>query len=548
MSKNVIFKSTLFLLLIFYVFTGCQKDDEVSPPHSVEAVHDTRVRNINYNEFKTRLGSNKSLRTIDQYFNAKNNSNKSNGENLTVSTVEIVLIETDDVDTYTFRVVSNTISLSFYNLVLEHHKTEDELKTSLLKYTPEVEWMLNPDDQFFGSVVVEDVENVQIDLTDFPNVQKAGCLDVTGYWICDAGNIGHHPGHPDCQVGGNVFIIHFAVIACDQGGGGGIWSPNPTEPISDPDPWNGGNNNGGGGGTSGGNTVILGPCSGDGNYGGGGGNNEPCLEFNAYYLYQQFLGQGINLTFEQVEWIFENTENHQIALQMLDLLQDDGYSDEAIIATQITLSTLAEGMLYYNTYFNIIHQYVDFNSTYDPVWAIYFSTKCAIIKAQNPIWPDWKVYWEASREIVHLALDLGGLVPVVGEVCDVVNGVIYTIEGDGVNASLSFAAAIPIAGWFSTGAKFAYKGTNKFVVKANNIIDFGNRKYLRKNLGLAVGNPQHAHHIIPWDFRSYSIVQKAAKSNNAFHMNEVLNGIPLPSTNHLTGHNLYSNKIESIFK
>src|SRR5690554_5280377 len=119
MRKNVIFKSTLFLLTAFYVFVGCQKDDEVSQLHSVEAVHDTRVRNINYSEFKTRLGSNKSLRAIDQYFNAKNNSNKSNGENLTVSTVEIVLIETDDVDTYTFRVVSNTISLSFYNLVLE---------------------------------------------------------------------------------------------------------------------------------------------------------------------------------------------------------------------------------------------------------------------------------------------------------------------------------------------------------------------------------------------------------------------------------------------
>src|SRR5690606_21890245 len=116
---------------------------------------------------------------------------------------------------------------------------------------------------------------------------------------------------------------------CDEGGGGGIWSPNPTEPISDPDPWDGGNNNNGGsgGGTSGGNTVILGPCSGDGNYGGGGGNNEPCLEFSAYYLYQQFLVQGINLTFEQVEWIFENGGNYQAAMKMYNWITNQTDSE-----------------------------------------------------------------------------------------------------------------------------------------------------------------------------------------------------------------------------
>ncbi|NQZ43802.1 MAG: AHH domain-containing protein [Flavobacteriaceae bacterium] len=53
------------------------------------------------------------------------------------------------------------------------------------------------------------------------------------------------------------------------------------------------------------------------------------------------------------------------------------------------------------------------------------------------------------------------------------------------------------------------------------------------------GTEQQAHHIIPWAFKDSDIVQKAAKSRNAFHMNEALNGIPLPSTNHLTGHNSF---------
>ena len=56
----------------------------------------------------------------------------------------------------------------------------------------------------------------------------------------------------------------------------------------------------------------------------------------------------------------------------------------------------------------------------------------------------------------------------------------------------------------------------------------------------------HAHHIIPLAFKEHVLIQKAANSPNAFHINEMLNGIPLPSTGHLTGHNVYNAKIQSI--
>ena len=64
---------------------------------------------------------------------------------------------------------------------------------------------------------------------------------------------------------------------------------------------------------------------------------------------------------------------------------------------------------------------------------------------------------------------------VVGEVADLTNGVIYTIEGDGLNATLSFASTIPIAGWFSAGVKFAKRadGLAYTVKAANNLISFG---------------------------------------------------------------------------
>ncbi len=60
-------------------------------------------------------------------------------------------------------------------------------------------------------------------------------------------------------------------------------------------------------------------------------------------------------------------------------------------------------------------------------------------------------------EIAHTALDAGGMIPIIGEPIDVVHGIIYALEGDGVNAGLSIAAAIPILGNFTTAGKTASK-------------------------------------------------------------------------------------------
>ncbi|WP_298472367.1 T7SS effector LXG polymorphic toxin [uncultured Psychrobacillus sp.] len=59
---------------------------------------------------------------------------------------------------------------------------------------------------------------------------------------------------------------------------------------------------------------------------------------------------------------------------------------------------------------------------------------------------------------IQLGLDILGLIPVVGEVADGVNGIIYTARGDMLNAGLSFGSMIPFVGWGTTGARFAIKG------------------------------------------------------------------------------------------
>ena len=74
---------------------------------------------------------------------------------------------------------------------------------------------------------------------------------------------------------------------------------------------------------------------------------------------------------------------------------------------------------------------------------------------------------------LQTGLDIVGMVPVVGEVADGVNGIIYAARGDKVNAALSFGAMIPVVGnaatagkWVNKGAKAA-KGISESAQKAN---------------------------------------------------------------------------------
>lgn len=67
-------------------------------------------------------------------------------------------------------------------------------------------------------------------------------------------------------------------------------------------------------------------------------------------------------------------------------------------------------------------------------------------------------------EVGHLVLDGLGLVPVVGEPADAVNGVWYAAEGDVVNAGLSFAALVPLGGQLATAGKWTLKGADGAVL------------------------------------------------------------------------------------
>jgi Bacterial toxin 30 len=63
-----------------------------------------------------------------------------------------------------------------------------------------------------------------------------------------------------------------------------------------------------------------------------------------------------------------------------------------------------------------------------------------------------------AADVGHTVLDVAGLVPLAGELADGANALWYTADGDYLNAGLSAAAMVPIAGWVSTGGKLGVKG------------------------------------------------------------------------------------------
>ncbi|MGV3461301.1 MAG: AHH domain-containing protein [Flavobacterium sp.] len=255
---------------------------------------------------------------------------------------------------------------------------------------------------------------------------------------------------------------------------------------------------------------------------------------------------------KQILQVCADTGDVEIANEMLDILLSDPESSEANIV-KATLEGYDEGYIgssFNNNFYELIDPYIELDLTTDHI--TYFVLECALIKAQHPDWNMFEVALHASLELLHYGLDIAGLVPAVGEVADLANGVIYTVEGDGVNATLSFSAMIPVAGIGATLVKYGKKvitladGTKttlKWIKNTQNLYTFGERSQLRKVLGLAIGDARQAHHIIPWAKSSHPAIQKAAGSANAFHMNEALNGIPLSTARHNGSHANYDSKV-----
>jgi hypothetical protein len=272
-----------------------------------------------------------------------------------------------------------------------------------------------------------------------------------------------------------------------------------------------------------------------------------------------------------------NVNNTEFSSEFRSFLQSQANLDQK--AAFITLTAQMEGVLTGQMTQNFGRAIDDLvaadlsNPAIGHLFSTYFSARAAFLKLSNPQKyyknpngnlndPNninrWDLYYDTSKEAIHWGLDLLGFVPFLGEPADLINGILYTIEGDGVNAALSTASAIPFLGWVTSGSKMGMKVIGsasdlnsrkvlRWFLDKDQIIKFGDSNQLRGILGLTDPTKQ-AHHIIPWAnlVQNNPVVQKAAKSGEAFHLNEALNGVPVDTWRNQPNHEIYNNRIKAL--
>jgi hypothetical protein len=119
--------------------------------------------------------------------------------------------------------------------------------------------------------------------------------------------------------------------------------------------------------------------------------------------------------------------------------------------------------------------------------------------------------YRAVKEFMHMGLAVAGLVPLIGDICDLTDGMLYSLEGDWGNASLSLASSIPFAGVIPATARIIKVGHE---MKAFKMVDgmwhfTRNSAKWRQALGIAGNSSYIGHHIIPLSLETETIVQKA---------------------------------------
>lgn len=224
------------------------------------------------------------------------------------------------------------------------------------------------------------------------------------------------------------------------------------------------------------------------------------------------------------------------------------FLSETAVDVEAGLFTLAAGMNGalegdFNTNFGIAIEGLMTESTADfsdpailRIFQHYFELNYAVLRQTNPGWSEERLFYETSKEAIHLALDGIGLIEGLGTPADLLNAGLYYLEGDRVNGNLSLVAATPGLGLLVTTSKGAIKlgflipGTTKRLTHTwkpleDGIIEFSGTR-LRQVINLT-DKAYEAHHLIPFQLRTHDVVQLAARAEVPLHKNQFENGFKL---------------------
>jgi len=172
---------------------------------------------------------------------------------------------------------------------------------------------------------------------------------------------------------------------------------------------------------------------------------------------------------EHLNWIFKNEENLLELRKIVDFFEEENgkpfrNSARVVLESQVRKNFYGP---YDAAYFKMLESIYGFEIPPGlfPVWITYYSAECAMLRHENNQLSDIEIAFEAGAEIYHLSKqDLSNFYPDLGDIADIDNNSILRVIGVGLKAIAVPVEELPESGWYSSGAKKAIKGGNRFTI------------------------------------------------------------------------------------
>ncbi len=292
-------------------------------------------------------------------------------------------------------------------------------------------------------------------------------------------------------------------------------------------------------------TTVDNPCD---NNGYPSGYN-PAIAMRVHYI-----DQAVGLTQEQKDFLYAQpsvlsmveqklqdediiTENLKSAIEFIRVLFSGYYVYGGVITEQNLDAVLTASLPL---------SYAPFKNLFLPYLRMQVALEFQADQGLNPnsYWDAATAYFRAYDEVINMALDMGGMAPVVGEIFDVASGLKYGLQGDYMNASISAVSALPVLGNIPASARIIKNGRKVIAMMDQAGVWRFPRRSLRAGLGMAKisVDSRIGHHVLPLKEHNHPLVQKAIYDK--FDLNDAsINGAPVNPTTHTGAMDTYSNNV-----
>ncbi|MEL6863052.1 MAG: hypothetical protein AAFP19_01475 [Bacteroidota bacterium] len=156
-----------------------------------------------------------------------------------------------------------------------------------------------------------------------------------------------------------------------------------------------------------------------------------------------------------------------------------------------------------------VANYLDFTDPDNPTYLIWNTNLCIWQIYYAPPEPHKMHFLEAILKVLHenghTALDVAGIIPVVGPIADAINGAWYGLDGDYVNATLAIAAVVPWSDiryvgdaiqFISNYTGKALKAVGKLITKSDGTQEFVDLKKIISSIRDAGFTPEEAKKLV----------------------------------------------------